>query len=359
MSLRTVLHDAHVRLGARLTDFGGWDMPVQYDGILAEHQRVRQDVGMFDTCHMDAFGVAGPGALDFLSRTLTQDLRTLADGRCRYGFLLRDDGGLLDDLIAYRFAADRWMLVVNAGTAPRDFDCMRSRLPGAGVLLEDLRDVQGKIDVQGPNSADPMKRVLGFDSAGMGYFSFRPAKWEGADILVSRTGYTGEYGFEIYAPVRTVAAIWEQLLTAGVKPCGLGARDTLRLDAGLPLYGHELREDVTPVEAGMMKYASKAEPFAGRDALRARQTVGPKQKLVGFAVAGRQSARHGNRVLDAAGAEAGRVTSGSFSPTLGHAIGFAYVRPELAAPGAALKIDLGSRHLDARVVPTPFYRRAG
>jgi len=352
---RTILHDSHVCLGARMVDFGGWDMPVQYDGIIAEHHRTRQDVTIFDTCHMDAFRVEGAGALDYLSRLVTQDLRSLADGRCRYGFLLRDDGGVLDDLIVYRFSSDRWMVVVNAGTAPGDFAWFRRHAPTAGIVLQDLRDIQGKIDVQGPNSQRPVETLLGLDLAGMKYFSFRTFTVDGVAGVVSRTGYTGEHGYEIYAPVATTLAFWERLLALGVKPAGLGARDTLRLEAGLPLYGHELSTAVSPAEAGMTRYAAKNEDFIGRAAVKARQAGGLTSRLVGFRIAGRQSARNGNRVLDSAGAAAGHVTSGSFAPTLGYAIGCAYVRPDLAAPDTVLTIDMGSRQLEARVTPLPFY----
>ena len=357
MAKRTILHDSHVRLGARMVDFGGWDMPVQYDGILAEHHRTRQDVAMFDTCHMDAFRVEGPGSLDFLSRLVTQDLRSLADGRCRYGFLLRDDGGVLDDLIVYRFAADRWMVVVNAGTAPGDFAWFQSHAPAAGVVLQDLRGVQGKIDIQGPGSQRPVETLLGMNLNGMGYFSFRTFHVDGVSGVVSRTGYTGEHGYETYAPVATILVFWERLLSLGVKPAGLGARDTLRLEAGLPLYGHELNTEVSPAEACMTRYTAKNEAFIGRDAMQARQSAGVTERLVGFRIDGRQSARNGNFVLDATGAVAGRVTSGSFAPTLGHAIGCAYVRPDLAAPDTTLTIDLGSRQLTARATLLPFYRR--
>ena len=354
---RTILHDSHICLGARMVDFGGWDMPVQYDGILAEHHRTRQDVAMFDTSHMDAFCVEGPGALDYLSRLVTQNLRSLAAGRCRYGFLLRDDGGVLDDLIVYRFVSDRWMAVVNAGTAPGDLAWFQAHLPPKGVTMQDLRGIQGKIDVQGPNSQQSVEQLLGMNLSMMKYFSFLTFPVAGATGIVSRTGYTGEHGYEIYAPVSGILAFWERLLTWGVKPAGLGARDTLRLEAGLPLYGHELSAGVSPAEAGMLRYAAKNEAFIGRAALAARETAGEKSRLVGFKIAGRQSARNGNRVLDATGALVGQVTSGSFAPTLGHAIGCAYVRPDLAVPGTALMIDLGAKKIEARVAPMPFYRR--
>lgn len=358
MNLRTVLYDKHVALGARMVPFAGWEMPVQYDGVIAEHQRTRQAVTVFDTCHMDAFRVRGAGALDFLSRLLTADLRSLADGRCRYGFLLRDDGGVIDDLIAYRMASDDWMLVVNAGTAPGDFAWLRDHLPpGAAVTLEDLRDRQGKLDVQGPESPGAVARLLGQDVGDLKRFAFRQASYAGAAISVSRTGYTGENGFELYVPLELVPAMWERLLELGVTPAGLGARDTLRLEAGLPLYGHELTLDVSPFEAGLLRFAAKAESFIGCEALRRRAAAAAEHTLTPFAIEGRQTARNGNRVLDAAGADIGWVASGSFAPTLGHAIGFAYVTPAHAAPGSRWRIDVGRRLLDAGVSSAPFYSR--
>lgn len=350
----TVLLESHKRLGARLVDFGGWELPVQYEGILAEHLRVRKDAGMFDTCHMDVFRIAGPSSLDFLSRMLTQELRTLADGRCRYGFLLREDAGIMDDLIVYRLASDEWRVVVNAGPASGDFAWLSRFRPATGVTLTDLRGVQGKIDVQGPLCRPAVERVLAIDLADLGYFRFRSF---GEGGLISRTGYTGELGYEIFAPLHTIVDLWERLLAEGVKPAGLGARDTLRLEAGLPLYGHELSVEVSPVEVGMMRFASKTEPFMGQEALKAREQNAQAPRLVPFVIAGRQSARHGHPVLDSTGAEAGRVTSGSFAPSLGYAIGFAYVRPEMAVPETLFGVDVGRQVLLARVTTAPFVKR--
>jgi len=352
---RTILRDRHERLGARLINFGGWELPVQYDGILAEHQRVRQHVGMFDTGHMGAFLVSGRESLDFLSRMLTQDVRAMADGRCRYGFLLRENGGVLDDLIVYRFSSTAWMVVVNAGPAKDDLAWLARFCPISGVALTDLRGVQSKLDVQGPESRLAMERAMGLDLSGLGYFQFRRTE---SGALVSRTGYTGDLGYEIYASPQAIAGLWDRLRAEGVKPAGLGARDTLRLEAGLPLYGHELTTEVSPVEAGMMRYAGKTEPFMGRDALRARQADPGRPRLVAFQIAGRQSARQDNRVLDTAGHEAGRVTSGSFSPSLECAIGFAYVRQEMTPIGTELGVDTGRQVLAARVTTAPFWKRA-
>ncbi len=358
MLRKTILHDRHLARGARMVPFAGWEMPLQYSGVIDEHLRTREAVAVFDTSHMDAFRVRGPAALDFLSRMVTADLRAMADGRCRYGFLLRDDGGVLDDLIAYRLAADDWMLVVNAGPAADDFRWLRRHLPDDGqVLLEDLRESQGKLDVQGPAALETAMRLLETGLDDLRRFAFRRLAHQGRGIIVSRTGYTGEDGCEIYAPLDMLPALWDRLLELGAAPAGLGARDTLRLEAGLPLHGHELTAGITPLEAGLMRHASKSEPFVGRDALLARAAAGLTRRLAPFTLDGRQTARHGQRVLDENGAEAGHVTSGSYAPSLGHAIGFALVKPPLAEPGRLWRVDTGRRLLAARATTAPFYKR--
>jgi aminomethyltransferase len=355
---QTCLYDRHVRLGARMIEFGGWDLPVQYDGILVEHQRTRTAVSVFDTCHMGEFLVEGPGAPDFLSLLLTPDLRALPDGRCRYGFMLDERGGIRDDLIAYRFAAERWMLVVNAGTREGDFEWIKAHAPAAGVALADRSGHTGKIDVQGPESSAAVARLLGRDVSDLRRFGFTTLRAAGGEVIVSRTGYTGETGYELYAPPDVIVRLWDELSDAGVRPAGLGARDTLRLEAGLPLYGHELTRDLTPVEAGLDRYARKAEPYIGREAVEDRRQNGVDYRLAGFKVEGRQSARNGSRVL-AGGEIVGWVTSGSFAPTLGCAIGMAYVRPRLAVPGTRLAVQTARKALEAEVVEKPFYRGPG
>jgi aminomethyltransferase len=355
--LKTPLWAEHVALGARMVEFGGWHMPVQYDGILAEHHRTRTEATVFDTCHMGRLLVSGPGSPDALAGLVTVDVRAMADGQCRYGFLLREDSGILDDLIVYRLRAERWMVVVNAGTLPRDREWMRARIP-VPVAVEDVSGRVAKLDVQGPCALALAGAALGADLGSIGRFRFRTVEYEGSETWVSRTGYTGEDGVEIYPAAGQVVGLWRRLLQAGVGPAGLGARDTLRLEAGLPLYGHELSEDVTPVEAGLERYARKAEPFVGRDAVLRRLADGPAQRLIGFRVAGRQTARAAAAVV-ATGRTVGRVTSGSFSPTLGCAIGFAYVQTALAAPGARVQVDGGRGLLDAELAAAPLYRRTG
>lgn len=337
-----------------MIDFSGWLMPVQYDGILAEHHRTRSDVALFDTCHMGRFLFSGPGALKDLSNLLTTDLASMADGQCRYGFLLREDGGILDDTIAYRHGADQWMVVVNAGTREKDSAWIKPRL-SADTRFDDVSDQLGKIDVQGPNALAAVTAVVGRDVAALRYFRFVPATFRGSDLLISRTGYTGEKGVELYLDAGRIVALWDAFLQAGVRPAGLGARDTLRLEAGLPLYGHELSDQVTPVEAGMERYASKTNPFVGGDAVRQHLARGPQVRLCGFRSEGRQSARAGNKVL-ANGTGIGYVTSGSFSPTLQCAIGFAYVDAAWARPGQRVTVDTGRTLLEAEMVRAPFYK---
>ncbi len=356
MGLRTILYDCHVARDARLIDFGGWDMPVQYDGVLAEHARVRSDVGMFDTSHMDAFWVEGPDSLDALSRIVTQELRTLAVGGCRYGFMLKEDGGVIDDLIVYRMGETQWMPVVNAGTAPGDFEWMSRQCADTATSVRDLRASQGKLDVQGPNALATLARVFGLDLSALRRFRWMRARVGADEWIVSRTGYTGEDGVEIYAPHAVIRSAWQALLDAGVKPCGLGARDTLRLEAGLPLYGHEFDLHTSPAETLWLRYCAKDEPFIGRDALL-RRAVAPARLLAPFRLEGRQTARHGQTVRAADGAEIGRVTSGSYGPTVGQAIGFASVLPAHAQPGTTIWIDNGRALLPATVATLPFIGR--
>lgn len=349
----TPLRDRHLRLGARMVEFAGWTMPVQYEGIQAEHGATRTSATVFDTCHMGRFRIEGAGALEALSGLLTQDLRTLADGACRYGFLLNEAGGILDDTIVYRFDARRWMLVVNAGTHAKDRKWITARLP-ASVVFEDASDRLGKLDIQGPRALDIASRLLDHDLTRLPYFRFTTFVRHGDTVIASRTGYTGEPGIEVYVSADRIGPLWDEFLAAGVKPAGLGARDTLRLEAGLPLYGHELSEDVTPVEAGLERYAAKSEAFIGRRAVVQRLAAGPASRLCGFRTSGRQAGRTGHRVL-VAGREAGHVTSGSFSPTLQCAIGFAYVATPHAAPGTRVTLDTGRTALDAELVRMPLY----
>ena len=258
----TAWHEAH---GAKMAPFAGWLMPIQYEGIIVEHQHTRQHAGLFDICHMGEFLIEGPGADEALSKAVSHNLQTLAPGKCRYGFLLNEKGGVLDDGIIYRFGPDSFMAVVNAACAANDFAVLRARLPQS-VKMTDISAETGKIDLQGPESLDVLEKLLGQNFHDLGYFGFRETTWQGTPLLVSRTGYTGELGYELYIESSVTEAFWSALLAdERVKPIGLGARDTLRLEAGLPLYGHDLDENHSPAEAGMGRMMTSTADYVGRE----------------------------------------------------------------------------------------------
>lgn len=340
----------HQARGAKMAPFAGWLMPIQYEGILAEHEHTRHHAGLFDICHMGEFLIEGEGADAALSRAVSHNLATLKEGKCRYGFILNERGGVMDDCIVYRFGADSFMIVVNAACIESDFAALRERLPET-VSLKDVSDETGKIDLQGPESLAALESVLGEDFHDLGYFGFVRTQWQGAPLLVSRTGYTGELGFELYLPADKVAAFWEALLAdARVKPAGLGARDTLRLESGLPLYGHELDEEHNPAEAGMGRMLTSEADYVGK---AGAQTI--REKLLALVIEGRRAARGGDVLALPDGTPVGRVTSGSFAPSLGCVIAFAWA--DAAHAGAEAYVVKASRaELPARVTEPPFYK---
>jgi len=351
----TPLLDFHRRLGARLAPFGGWLMPIQYEGILAEHRWCRESAALFDTCHMGEFifrgdlGAAGIGSL-FSFR-----LDTIPIGRCRYGFLLHEDGGIVDDLTVYRTDSDGVMIVVNAGPAESDFEAIRAGLP-PGACLEDRTLSTGKLDIQGPRSREVLVGVLGREVADIPFFGFRRMHLLGSDGIVSRTGYTGELGYEIYLEGDRVAELWRALLEDGrVKPAGLGSRDLLRLEMGYSLYGNDLDETTTPLEAGLERFVDFTRDFVGRDALLRQRSEGVRRLRAAFRVSSRRAPRHGYEIVGR-GTRVGTVTSGAFSPMLGCGIGMGYVSPESAHPGTPLEIRSEGVAMDATVVELPFYR---
>jgi aminomethyltransferase len=353
---RTPLYAAHVALGARMAAFGGWDMPIQYGGILAEHHHARRNVSVFDTGHMGEFELDGPTALSDLERLLTQSIAGIHVGQCRYGYLLRNDGGVLDDLTCYRRAADRFLLVVNAGTLDGDREWIRSRL-SPETRFRDLSRETAKLDVQGPASRAAMERVFEVALPDLGYFRFAETTLQGADCILSRTGYTGEWGYEIYFPAARAVEFWERLLRdAEVKPAGLGARDTLRIEVGYPLYGHELSTERTPVPATHGQFIDPSKDFIGRDAVERDLRRGVAQVLTGLKLETKRAARAQDTVLKD-GKKVGFVTSGSIAPSLGFAVAMAYVNRELATPGTALQVGVHGDLLPAMVTDMPFYTR--
>jgi aminomethyltransferase len=355
---RTPLYSLHRELGAKMVDFGGWEMPVQYEGILQEHRAVRERVGLFDVSHMGELELHGPGALNALQALTPNDVSRLADGRCQYSAFLTERGTFVDDLLVYRREADSFLLVVNAGNTDKDFEWALSHASGS-VEVENRSDNYALIAVQGPLSAKLVAGASDGSPAALPYYGFSTMRVLGEKALVSRTGYTGEDGFEVYLSPESAERVFRGLLAAGeplgVAPCGLGARDTLRLEAKMALYGNDIDDSVTPWEAdlGWIVRMNKGD-FVGRAALENQKRAGVARKLVGFEMVDRGIARHGYAAAAPAGA--GVVTSGTHSPTLGKAIGLAMLPSSDSAVGTEFSIDIRGRQAVARVVETPFYR---
>jgi aminomethyltransferase len=353
----TPLAACHRRLGARMVPFAGWEMPVQYpEGILAEHHHTRRQASLFDICHMGEFRVLGEGVAAALDRIFPRPVLDQPVGACRYNFLLTETGTVIDDLIVYRLAENEFYIVVNAGNRADDAACLRQRLP-SGIAFHDESAATAKLDLQGPESAAVLARV-GLPAAALpGYYRWRQVAIAGVPVLLSRTGYTGELGFELYFPATEAEHLWTRLLAVDpVKPAGLGARDTLRLEVGYPLHGHEMDTDTTPVEAGfgaLIPLADLSRDFHGAKALR---NSPPRRRLVGIEFAGRRAARAGAPVLQADRA-IGKICSGTFSPSLEKAIALAYIdAASVPPPGAEVTSEAGRQRLPGRIVETPFYR---
>ncbi len=355
MQKQTPLYDNHAALGARMAPFAGWDMPIQYAGILAEHEHTRTRASLFDTCHMGEFEISGPGAEADLDRLLTQNVATIKMNQCRYGFLLKEDGGVIDDLTCYRLGPDRFFLVVNAGTLAADAEWIQSHL-SPDTTFSDMSPTMAKLDVQGPDSRAETEKALGRSLPDLKFFYC--AEWEidGIPCLISRTGYTGEWGYEFYFPAEAAARIWEKLLAPGaIKPAGLGARDTLRLEVGYPLYGHELGPDRTPVAAVNGLFMDTNKDFIGRAAVLRDLEEGVPEKLTALRLETKRAARAGDTVIH--GDEpVGAVTSGSLAPSLNVAVALAYVRSDLSEPGQKLEVETRGKRLPAEITELPFYK---
>ena len=358
----TALVDIHRALGARLIEFGGWLMPVQYAGILEEHRAVRERAGLFDLSHMGELVVEGDDAGDALAAALVTDPRTLAVGRAQYSMIVAPDGGVIDDLIVYRLGPERFLVVANAGNAAVVSDELAARLSGWRAVLDDQSLATSLVAIQGPRSAEVLAPLTDIDLTALRYYAIAEGQVAGVPAHVARTGYTGEDGFEIFVDWGRGPEVWEALATAGrdagVAPVGLGARDTLRLEAGMPLYGNELDRQTNPFEAGLGRVVKleKQGDFVGREALARVARDGPAKRLVGLKITGRGIARHGYKVLED-GEPSGVVTSGTHSPTLGLPIAMAYVAPDDGEPGTILAVEVREQPVSAEVVPLPFYKR--
>ena len=363
---RTPLNSAHRRLGGRMVEFGGWDMPVQYPaGTMTEHLRTRTHAGLFDVSHMGEIDVRGPDAIPFVNRLASNDAAKLVDGQAQYSALTTPEGTVIDDLLVYRFAEDHLLLVVNAGTTEKDWDWIKSHHGDENVELENVSADYCQIAIQGPNALSILQTLTAVPLNEIKYYHFREGEVDGEAAIVSRTGYTGEDGFEVYAAADKAEQIWNKILAAGnfgaddgVLPCGLAARNTLRLEAGMCLYGHEIDETTTLLEAnlGWICKLNKGD-FIGRERLAKQKEEGIKRKLVGFEVTDRGIARDGQDVL-IAGQRVSQVTSGSPAPFLKKNIGMAYVPVDSASEGGAIEIDVRGRLVGAQIVPLPFYKRS-
>ena len=356
---KTCLHDLHVELGAKMSPFGGFDMPIQYSGIIDEHNAVRQAAGVFDVSHMGEIFVSGPDAEAFVNHIFTNDVRGMVPGAILYGMMLYPDGGTVDDLLVYKETEPRhYLLVVNASNIDKDFAWLQEQSEGFDVCIDNQSGQWGQVAVQGPGAEDAVCRVLGFpEAAELGFYTFCDCTREGQRVIVSRTGYTGEDGFEIYASSELTRSYWRALLAAGVKPCGLGCRDTLRFEAGLPLYGDELTADISPVMAGLGMFCKLDKPeFVGKDALVEQKAAGVPRKLVGIGIADRAIPRAGYPVELEDGTQVGVVTTGYHSITLDRSLCFALVDSSYAALGTPLWIRIRKNTFPGEVIKKRFYQ---
>ena len=360
---KTPLNEAHRALGGKMVDFGGWDMPVQYPaGVIAEHLATRERAGLFDVSHMGEIFVEGADAIDFVNRITTNDVTKLVDGQAHYSALCYENGTVVDDLLVYRFDRDKLLLVVNAGTTEKDWDWITSHKRAENITLTNASADYCQIAVQGPKALEIAQKLTRVNLSEIKYYHFTVDKFDGVDAIISRTGYTGEDGFEIYADRDFAVQIWNNLLDAGLSfailPAGLAARNTLRLESGMSLYGHEISDEITPLEAnlGWICKLNKGE-FIGLGALARQKEEGLKRRLVGFEMIDKGIARDDFPVY-VNDKPAGYVTSGSPAPFLKKNIGLAFVPIEFANVGQEIKIDVRGKHLSAEIVPVPFYKRS-
>lgn len=363
---RTPLFDRHVALGARLVPFAGYEMPVQYTGIIAEHNAVRNQAGLFDIGHMGQVTVDGPGALAYLQYLTPNDVSKLSPGQAHYSMLPNHQGGLLDDILIYRNPeGDGYFVVINAANRHKDvawMNTVREERSDLEVTVRDVSDEVGMIAIQGPNAATITQSITVEDLSTLEYYYWRAATVAGVPLMIGRTGYTGEDGFELFPPTGSTGTIWDALMEAGkahgLQPIGLGARDTLRLEARMPLYGQELGEDISPYEAGT-GWAVKLDKgdFIGREAMAAVKANGPRRKSVGFRMVERSGAPRTHYPVGIDGQAVGEVTSGAFSPTLGENIGLALVASEHAGVGNPLQVEIRGKWFNAEQIKMPFYKR--
>jgi aminomethyltransferase len=359
---KTPLYEKHIALNAKIIDFGGWGMPVQYTNVIEEHKATRSAAGLFDICHMGEIEVKGPQALDFLQLVLTRNLADQEIGQVKLSALLNYEGGIIDDLTVYKMAKDSYMLVTNATTKDRDWQWIKSiqRDKGFDCNLKDISNKTGKLDLQGPSAEEILQTLTSDNLKNLRFYHFFESHVSGIPSIISRSGYTGEDGFEIYASADKIGDIWDKFMATGerlgMKPAGLGARDTLRLEAGMMLNGQDMSETVTPLQVPYSWLIDWNKEFIGSVVLKMQKNSGIKKKLAGLEMTDRGIARHGYKVCHEA-QEIGVVTSGTFSPTLNKAIGLAFIDIAFSAPETEISIEIRNSMNGAKIVKLPFYKR--
>lgn len=356
----TSLTAKHISLGAKMVPFAGYNMPVQYSGLLDEHHCVRNNVGVFDVSHMGEFMVKGPKALDLIQRVTSNDVSKLFDGKVQYSCFPNETGGIVDDLLVYRFNDELYMLVVNASNIEKDWNWI-NKFNTEGAILENHSDLTSLLAIQGPNAADVLQPLTSMDLRNMEYYTFKMGTFAGHDsVIVSATGYTGAGGFEVYMPNGAAADIWDKIFEAGknvnIQPIGLGARDTLRLEMGFCLYGNDIDDETSPIEAGLGWITKFTKKFTNSETLKAQKDNGVSRKLVGFEMIDKGIPRHGYEITDEQGNPKGVVTSGTQSPSLQQAIGMGYVPVASSNPGNEIYISIRGKFLKAKVTALPFFK---
>ena len=357
----TCLHDRHVDLGALMSPFAGYDMPIQYKGITEEHNAVRQEVGVFDVSHMGEVRVKGPEAEKFVNHIFVNDVTGAPDGQIFYGMMCLENGGTVDDLLVYKVNDNEFFLVINASNIDKDVAWIMKNAEGFDVQIADESLYYGEVAIQGPKAEETVEKVLGIPVADIKFYNFNVLHLDGEDVIVSRTGYTGEDGFEVYASHDFTRKVWDKLMEAGVQPCGLGCRDTLRFEVGLPLYGDELSDSISPIEAGLGIFVKldKEGGFIGRDACAAQKAEGPRRKLVGLEILDRAIARHGAEVLSPDGEVIGHVTTGYRGLSVDKSIAMALIDARYAAQGTeGLSVRVRRKTVPVAVVPKRFFKKS-
>lgn len=357
---KTCLHQRHIDLGATMSPFAGYDMPIQYEGIVEEHNAVRNDCGVFDVSHMGEVDIHGPEAERFVNRIFTNDVAGAPVGQCFYGMMLHPDGGVVDDLLVYKRGENHFLFVINAANIAKDEAWILENAKDFDVTVDCLSPEYSELAVQGPNAEKVVEEVLALQCADLAFYTFKETELDGQPVIISRTGYTGEDGFEIYAAHDVIVSLWDKLMASHrCAPCGLGCRDTLRFEVGLPLYGDELADDITPVEAGLSMFVKLDKPeLIGREAIERQKAEGPSRKIVGLELADKAIPRHGYEVLNLDDEVVGHITTGYHSISTDKSVAMAMVDAPYAKRDTPLKVRIRRKTFPCTVVPKKFYKKS-